>query len=63
MQRQELIWVAYHAEMLARSKKLPKLETILRRLTKPQRKTWQQQMAVMDQWSTVMKNIQAKKKK
>lgn len=47
----ERAWLAWHIAALQRSKKLPKLKTLFSKATsRTRRMTWQQQMAVMDQW-------------
>lgn len=43
-------WLAWHIAALQRSKRLPKLKTLLAKQQSHRRTNWQQQMAVMDQW-------------
>lgn len=55
-------WIVWHIEALRRSKRLPKLQTLLVKKRQPSRKqTWQEQMAVMGQWEVAMRKFEAAK--
>lgn len=54
--------MAWHVAALTRAKKLPKLKTLLATTSTRKRKTWQEQMAVMDQWAAVTSRIESQKK-
>jgi hypothetical protein len=42
---------AWHIAALQRSKKLPRLKTLLAKVAEQQKQSWQDQMAVMDMWA------------
>lgn len=43
--------LAWHTAALYRSKRMPKLQKLLAKVTSQQRRqSWREQMAVMDQW-------------
>jgi hypothetical protein len=44
-------WLAWHIAALQRSKKLPKLKSMLAR-EKPRIQSWQEQASIMQQWAT-----------
>jgi hypothetical protein len=51
-------WLAWHVAALSRAKKLPTLKSMMVSKKQPQRRqTWQEQMAVMDQWAAVMRAV------
>ena len=47
-------WLAWHIEGLARSKRLPKLKSLLVGGTKPRAQTWQEQKAIAMMWKSVI---------
>jgi hypothetical protein len=49
--------LAYHIEVLHRMKRLPKLEKLYAKKATRKRQTWQEQMAIMDQWAAVMEAV------
>lgn len=53
----ERMALAWHIEALHRSKRLPKLNTLLAKTASRKRQTWQEQQAVMSQWADRMKMI------
>ena len=52
-------WLAWHTANMVRAKKMPKLDAIIVKTSTPKarRQTWQQQMAIMDQWTAVMEAL------
>lgn len=55
-------WLAWHIEALHRAKKLPKLDKLLAK--KPtRRQTWEEQLAIMQDWSARVNRDAAKKGK
>ncbi len=46
----ELAWLAWHIAAMVRSKKLPKIKTLMAKTAGKQRQDWREQMAIMDQW-------------
>jgi hypothetical protein len=47
-------WLAWHVEALARSKRLPKLKSLLVGGGKPRPQTWQEQKAIGMMWQAVI---------
>lgn len=48
-------WLAWHIEGLARSKRMPKLKSLLVGDGKPKRpQTWQEQYAIAQMWQSVI---------
>lgn len=56
-------WLAWHIAALQRAKRLPKLKTLLAKSASRSRLTWQQQMAVMDQWVVHTNRVARQRKK
>ncbi|MGE4339148.1 MAG: hypothetical protein AB7E55_24710 [Pigmentiphaga sp.] len=52
-------WLAWHVAALQRADKLPKLKTLLHREKSqaPQRKSWQEQLAIARQWETKLQRL------
>lgn len=55
----ERAWLAWHVSALQRTKKLPKLKNLISKPAASKRQTWQQQMAVMDQWVVHTRRVAA----
>ncbi len=49
-QHNELVWLAWHTAALIRAKKMPKLEKLMAKNASHKRRSWQEDMAAMDQW-------------
>jgi len=62
LEQNKLAWLAWHIAALSRAQRLPKFEKMLVRPSRP-RQTWQEQMAIMDQWRVVMDKFLTHQKK
>jgi hypothetical protein len=59
----ERAWLAWHVEALHRAKKLPKLDALLAKEQRaPRRQTWEEQLAIMQDWSARVNRAAAKNK-
>lgn len=59
----ERAWLAWHVAALTRTKKLPKLHTLLAKKPSKRRQGWQEQMQIMDMWVARQAAVMAKKSK
>jgi len=51
-------WAVWHTVALGRMKKLPKMDKLFPRREQKRRRTWQEQMAVMDQWIAATRSME-----
>lgn len=58
----ERMQIAWHVAALQRSKKMPKLKTLLAKVAEPKKQSWQEQMAVMDMWAAHTQRVDRKQK-
>lgn len=59
----ERMSLAWHIEALHRTKRLPKLKTLMAKTATRRKQTWQEQMAVMDAWVTHTHRAATKQKR
>jgi hypothetical protein len=52
-------WLAWHIVALDRSKRLPKLQSMMARRQSRSRQSWQEQQRIMGQWIAVTKQIES----
>lgn len=47
----KLAWLAWHTASLQRTKKMPRLERLMRTNKKNAPQTWEEQLVIMSEWS------------
>lgn len=59
----ERAWLAWHTAALMRAKKMPNIKKLMSKAPGRTAQTWQQQMAVMDQWVAHTAQVMRQRKK